>query len=70
MLELVKSLGKTESQITLEKEREGLNRKDYGTGAQIIRDLGISKIRLMTNNPSKKLGLSGYGLEVVENVGL
>ena len=70
VLELVKSLGKTESQITLEKEREGLNRKDYGTGAQIIRDLGISKIRLMTNNPSKKLGLSGYGLEVVENVGL
>ena len=70
VLELVKSLGKTESEISLKKEREGLNRKDYGTGAQIIRDLGISKIRLMTNNPSKKLGLSGYGLEVVEKVGL
>jgi len=70
VLELVKSLGKTESENSLKKEREGLNRKDYGTGAQIIRDLGISKIRLMTNNPSKKLGLSGYGLEVVENVGL
>jgi len=70
VLELVKNLGKTEPEISLKKEREGLNRKDYGTGAQILRDLGISKIRLMTNNPDKKLGLSGYGLEVVENVGL
>ncbi len=70
VLALVKSLGKTDSETSQEKEREGLNRKDYGTGAQIIRALGISKIRLMTNNPNKKLGLSGYGIEVVENVGL
>ncbi len=70
VLALVKSLGKTDSETNQEKEREGLNRKDYGTGAQIIRALGISKIRLMTNNPNKKLGLSGYGIEVVENVGL
>lgn len=70
VLALIKSLGKTETEINQEKEREGLNRKDYGTGAQIIRALGISKIRLMTNNPDKRLGLSGYGLEVVENVGL
>lgn len=70
VLDLIKSLGKTQSEISQEKEREGLNRKDYGTGAQIIRALGISKIRLMTNNPNKKLGISGYGIEVVENVGL
>ncbi len=70
VLDLMKSLGKTESELTQAKEREGLNRKDYGTGAQIIRALGISKIRLMTNNPDKKLGISGYGIEVVENVGL
>ncbi len=42
--------------------------RDYGVGAQILRNLGISKMRLMTNNPVKRIGLEGYGLEVVENV--
>lgn len=42
--------------------------RDYGVGAQILRDLGISKIRLLTNNPVKRIGLEGYGLEIVENV--
>lgn len=44
--------------------------RDYGVGAQILRDLNIGKIRLMTNNPKKRIGLIGYGLEIVENVGL
>ena len=44
--------------------------RDYGIGAQIIRDLGISKIRLMSNNPTKRTGLIGYDLEIVENVAL
>ncbi len=44
--------------------------RDYGIGAQIIRDLGISKMRLMSNNPTKRTGLVGYGLEIVENVAL
>lgn len=44
--------------------------RDYGIGAQIIRDLGISKIRLMSNNPQKRTGLIGYGLEIVDNVSL
>jgi len=44
--------------------------RDYGIGAQILRDLGITKIRLMTNNPRKRIGLKGYGLEIVENVHL
>lgn len=44
--------------------------RDYGVGAQILRDLGISKIRLLTNNPTKRAGLTGYGLEIVENVAL
>ena len=44
------------------------DRRDYGIGMQILRDLGISKIRLLTNNPSKRHGLSGYGLEVVERI--
>ena len=42
--------------------------RDYGIGAQILRELGISKIRLITNNPVKRVGLEGYGLEIVENV--
>ena len=42
--------------------------RDYGVGAQILNLLGIRKMRLMTNNPIKRIGLEGYGLEVVENV--
>jgi 3,4-dihydroxy 2-butanone 4-phosphate synthase/GTP cyclohydrolase II len=45
-----------------------MDQRDYGIGAQIIRDLGISKMRLLTNNPKKRAGLIGYGLEVVENI--
>jgi 3,4-dihydroxy 2-butanone 4-phosphate synthase / GTP cyclohydrolase II len=42
--------------------------RDYGVGAQILRDLGVKKMRLMTNNPKKIVGLEGYGMEVVERV--
>ncbi|WP_257347801.1 bifunctional 3,4-dihydroxy-2-butanone-4-phosphate synthase/GTP cyclohydrolase II [Pseudalkalibacillus decolorationis] len=42
--------------------------RDYGIGAQILRDLGITKMKLLTNNPRKIKGLSGYGLEVVERI--
>lgn len=45
-----------------------MDERDYGVGAQILRDLGISKMRLMSNNPRKRAGLVGYGLEIVENV--
>lgn len=45
-----------------------MDERDYGVGAQILRDLGVSKLRIMTNNPTKRAGLIGYGLEVVENV--
>lgn len=44
--------------------------RDYGIGAQILTDLGIKKIRLLTNNPRKIIGLEGYGLEIAERVGL
>jgi 3,4-dihydroxy 2-butanone 4-phosphate synthase / GTP cyclohydrolase II len=46
------------------------DQRDYGIGAQILRDLGVRKMRLMTNNPSKYIALSGYGLEIVERVPL
>ncbi len=42
--------------------------RDYGVGAQILRELGVHKMRLMTNNPVKRVGLEAYGLEIVENV--
>ncbi|MCU0396085.1 MAG: bifunctional 3,4-dihydroxy-2-butanone-4-phosphate synthase/GTP cyclohydrolase II [Chitinophagaceae bacterium] len=44
--------------------------RDYGVGAQILRHLGVTKLRLMTNNPKKRVGLMGYGLEIVETVHL
>ena len=44
------------------------DRRDYGIGMQILRDLGVHRIRLMTNNPAKRHGLAGYGLEIVERV--
>lgn len=45
-----------------------MDERDYGIGAQILRDLGVSKMRLLTNNPKKRAGLVGYGLEIVENI--
>ncbi len=46
------------------------DQRDYGVGAQILRDLGVSKIRLMSNNPTKRTGLISYGLEIVDNVAI
>jgi 3,4-dihydroxy 2-butanone 4-phosphate synthase/GTP cyclohydrolase II len=47
-----------------------MDERDYGIGAQILRNLGVSKMRLMSNNPRKRTGLVSYGLEIVENVPL
>jgi 3,4-dihydroxy 2-butanone 4-phosphate synthase/GTP cyclohydrolase II len=44
--------------------------REYGIGAQILRDLGVSKMKLMTNNPTKRTGLIGYGLEITENISI
>lgn len=54
-----------EANIELGFDMDG---RDYGIGAQILRHMGVSKMKLMTNNPRKRAGLLGYGLEVVENV--
>jgi 3,4-dihydroxy 2-butanone 4-phosphate synthase/GTP cyclohydrolase II len=45
-----------------------MDNRDYGIGAQILRDIGVSKIKLITNNPKKRTGLLGYGLEIIESV--
>lgn len=46
------------------------DRRDYGIGAQILRAIGVRRLRLMTNNPAKRIGLKGYGLEIVERIPL
>jgi 3,4-dihydroxy 2-butanone 4-phosphate synthase / GTP cyclohydrolase II len=48
----------------------GMDERDYGIGAQILRMLNVSKIKLLTNNPKKRAGLLGYGLEIVDNVAI
>ncbi|MGA2141632.1 MAG: bifunctional 3,4-dihydroxy-2-butanone-4-phosphate synthase/GTP cyclohydrolase II [Brevinematales bacterium] len=48
----------------------GADLRDYGIGAQILKDLGMTKIRLLTNNPKKVIGLEGYGMEIVERIPL
>lgn len=50
--------------------RSEMEQRDYGVGAQILNDLGVRKIRLITNTPRRRIGLIGYGLEIVENVQL
>ncbi len=47
-----------------------MDQRDYGVGAQILRDLGVKKIKLISNNPKKRVGLIGYGLEIVDNVAI
>jgi 3,4-dihydroxy 2-butanone 4-phosphate synthase/GTP cyclohydrolase II len=47
-----------------------MDNRDYGVGAQILRDLGLRQIKLMSNNPQKRAGLLGYGLEIVDNVAI
>ena len=47
-----------------------MDQRDYGIGAQILRDLGVSKMKLMSNNPKKRTGLIGYGLEIVDTIGI
>ena len=44
--------------------------REYGCGAQILRKLGVHKMRLLTNNPVKRIGLEAYGLEIIENVSI
>ena len=54
---------------TLGEGTQSKEQRDYGVGAQILRELNVTKIRLITNSPKRRIGLIGYGLEIVENVG-
>ncbi|MFY0606918.1 MAG: bifunctional 3,4-dihydroxy-2-butanone-4-phosphate synthase/GTP cyclohydrolase II [Cyclobacteriaceae bacterium] len=47
-----------------------MDQRDYGVGAQILRKMGVTKLKLITNNPKKRVGLMGYGLEIVENIAI
>lgn len=53
-------------QIKADSRKQQLDQRDYGVGAQILRSLGVSKIRLLTDNPKKRAGLSGYGIEITD----
>jgi 3,4-dihydroxy 2-butanone 4-phosphate synthase/GTP cyclohydrolase II len=56
------------SSSSYKDQREEMLQRDFGVGAQILRDLGVGKMKLLTNSPKKRIGLLGYGLEIVENV--
>ncbi len=62
VLEILTSFSNNEDPASMQQHR------DIGVGAQILRDLGISKLRLMTNHPVARVGLIGFGLEIVENI--
>ena len=68
-LKLYKQL-REEGELDKFELHTNIGKKDFGVGAQILRELGISKIRLLTNNPKPRTGFIGYGLEIVENVQL
>lgn len=60
----------SEEEVHKQTSPPDMAQRDFGVGAQILRDLGISKIRLMTQHPKRRVGLIGYGLEIVEHVDL
>jgi 3,4-dihydroxy 2-butanone 4-phosphate synthase/GTP cyclohydrolase II len=64
ILEKLADIEGRKSQVTTDNSEQ----RDFGVGAQIIRDLGVQQIKLISNHPKKRVGLIGYGLEIVENV--
>lgn len=70
--EFLNFLKSHESDATIQQtpSKASLGQRDYGIGAQILRDLNIHKMRFLTNSPKRRIGLIGYGLEIVENVPL
>ncbi|MEN9613465.1 MAG: hypothetical protein RLZZ628_4279 [Bacteroidota bacterium] len=68
LLDRLKAYQQRAAQIT--PQTDAMGQKDYGIGAQILRDLGIKKIKLITNHPKRRVGLIGYGLEITDNIAL
>jgi 3,4-dihydroxy 2-butanone 4-phosphate synthase/GTP cyclohydrolase II len=64
-LRLLKKQGAEGKEMKIPVE---MTQRDFGVGAQILRDLDVCKLRLLTNHPRRRVGLIGYGLEIVENV--
>ena len=64
----VEKLKNTANKNDLHGVNSPMDQRDYGVGAQILRDLGARKLRLITNHPQKRAGIEGYGLEIIENV--
>jgi 3,4-dihydroxy 2-butanone 4-phosphate synthase/GTP cyclohydrolase II len=67
-LEDFQKIQKKGAEVTMENYKSEMDQRDFGVGAQILRDLGVTKLRLITNNPKRRIGLIGYGLEIVENI--
>jgi 3,4-dihydroxy 2-butanone 4-phosphate synthase/GTP cyclohydrolase II len=69
LLEKLRQFQLKESDPPAQILRTEMSQRDFGIGAQILRDLGVTRMRLITNSPKKRIGLIGYGLEVVDHVG-
>jgi len=67
-LEELKILASQPNNVSDNIWKQEMNPREFGVGAQILKDLGVSKIKLLTNNPKKRVALDGYGLEIIENI--
>lgn len=68
IVERLKSIAEEKGEKHHQQTPESRIQKDFGIGAQILKDLGLGKMKLITNNPKKRVGLIGYGLEIVDHV--
>jgi len=67
-LEELKILASQPNNLSDNIWKQEMNPREFGVGAQILKDLSVSKIKLLTNNPKKRVALDGYGLEIIENI--
>ena len=68
LMKRIKNLKNAEKSGKSHKPFRKMDEKDYGIGAQILRHLGVRKIQLLSNNPKKRAGLNGYGLEITKTI--
>jgi 3,4-dihydroxy 2-butanone 4-phosphate synthase / GTP cyclohydrolase II len=68
LLSELKFIGTQPNNLKENLLKQEMNPRDFGVGAQILKDLGVSKLKLLTNNPKKRVALDGYGLEIIENI--